>query len=124
MHPDLIFNALGGITGKPDLTGRVEAVHCLDQPDGSDADQVILTAAGRIVFFGHMGHQTQVMADQGIPGSPVARLQCGERLTLLGCPQGPRKAAGFQMQRQVENPGYGTLEKNRQNLQHKHHLGA
>ena len=80
---DSIFNALGGIAGKPDLPFRAEAIHCLDQPDGTNADHIILSAGCCIIFFDHMSHQAQIMADKGISGGHITALHGSKGFPFL-----------------------------------------
>ena len=98
---DSIFNTLGGITGKPDLSLRAEGIHCLDQSNGTNADHVILPAGCGIIFFDHVGHQAQIMADEGISGRHIAALHGGKSLPFLCKRKRAGKASALQMQRRI-----------------------
>ena len=48
---DSIFNAPAGVGSEPDIFIRLECGHPLDEPNGSDGDQIVLVAVGGVVFF-------------------------------------------------------------------------
>ena len=51
---DSIFNTPAGIGGKPHVFVRLEGRYALDEPNGSNRDQIILVSIGGIVFFGRV----------------------------------------------------------------------
>ena len=51
IHQYFIFNTPAGIGSKPDLLIRLECGNALDQPDGSDGNQIVLVAIGGVIFF-------------------------------------------------------------------------
>lgn len=77
-HEDLIFNApcgigaqRGGLSGGGDGVG-LEAVHCFDQADHPDGDQIVRAAAGHLVLAGDVADQAQVMRDERLTRIGVA----------------------------------------------------
>lgn len=51
LRVDSIFNAPAGVGSEPDIFIRLECGHPLDEPNGSDGDQIVLVAVGGVVFF-------------------------------------------------------------------------
>ena len=117
LHADLIFNAPAGIGGKSGPAGAVEGVDRLDQPDGADADEVVLVAGQGVVFFGDVGHQPQVVADDLLPRGGVAGAQRLEGVGLLPRGQRPREAARLQMQRKIEKLRRKELQQRQKHTQ-------
>ena len=54
VHEDFIFNAPGGIGGKPGPLGGVKAGNALDEANGANGDQVLLVGALGVIFFGRV----------------------------------------------------------------------
>lgn len=118
---DSIFNATAGITGKLAGPRRVKGIHRFDEPDGPDGDQIILRRRGRIVFFGHMGYQPQIVANQAIPrlgGCLAACTQCCKGFFFPRRRKRPRKGTAFEMQHQIQYMPGRCLQKQAQNLKH------
>ena len=111
LHPQLVFNAAAGVTGKAGGAGAVIGIYCFDQADGADADKIILPAGNGIILFYNVCHQPQVVADQRFTRGGIPGAHGGEGgLFLLG---GKRlgKAAGFQPEGQVEQMRSSRLQK-------------
>ncbi len=118
---DSIFNAAAGIAGKFAGTVRVEGIHRFDQTDGPDGDQIILGGGCRVVFFGHMGHQAQIVTDQQIPRPGrlfPARAQCCKSLFFLCRRKRSRKRTAFQMQQKIQHMPGRRLQEQAQHLEH------
>jgi hypothetical protein len=88
---DCIFNAAGGIGGEPGTLFRIEAGDALDKPNGADGDKILLITALGVVFFHDMGHQAQIVADQGIPGLRITLGVFLQVLSFLSGGQGAGK---------------------------------
>ena len=52
VHQDLVLNASGRIGGQAHLFLRIEGGHPLDQPDGSDGNQVVLVPVLGVILLG------------------------------------------------------------------------
>ena len=111
LHPQLVFNAAAGVTGKAGGAGAVIGIYCFNQADGANADKIILPAGNGIILFYNMCHQPQVVTDQRFARGVIPGAHGGEGgLFLLG---GKRlgKAAGFQPEGQVEQMRSSRLQK-------------
>ena len=65
-HQNFIFNAAGGIGGKPVSFFGVKGNDCLDQPYGSDGDQIFIVFLRTLVFFDNMCHKPEIVFDQNV----------------------------------------------------------
>lgn len=92
MCEDSIFYAAGCIGGEACPFFVVKAVHRFDEADRSDTDEVLLVRRRGIIFFGHMRHQTQIVADQQFLCCLVARRQTLEGFDLSARRQRLREA--------------------------------
>ena len=111
LHPQLVFNAAAGVTGKAGGAGAVIGIYCFNQADGADADKIILPAGNGIILFYNMCHQPQVVTDQRFARGGIPGAHGGEGgLFLLGGKR-LRKAAGFQPEGQVEQMRSSRLQK-------------
>ena len=51
MHEDLIFHAAGRIGGQPRAFGRIKGGNALDEPDGTNGDQILLIGGLGVVLL-------------------------------------------------------------------------
>ena len=83
-HKDFVFDAPGGVCRQLDLLVRTEGLHCLDETDGADGDEILQPQPGGFELFGNVDHQAQIVDDKGLPCGGVALVQPGKnRLFLL-----------------------------------------
>ena len=97
---DGIFNTPAGIGRKACPAGGVKGVHGFHQANGPDGEQIVLITGLRVILFGDVGHQPQIVPDELFSRVAVSGPQGGKGLDLFPGAQGPGKASGFQMQRQ------------------------
>lgn len=103
VHQDLIFNAPAAIGGQLHLLGGVEGGHPLDEPDGTDGNEVVLVGGLGVVLLHDMGHQAEVMLHQGVAGLHVPLGKPLQALPFLLRLQWPGKGPGGTGQAQGEH---------------------
>ena len=89
----------------------------LDQADRADGHQVVRIAAAGVVLLGDVGNQAQVVFDQFVPGSAVARQHGLHEPSLLLGAQRLRKGV---LGREVQHQRPGALRQVEQDLLNEH----
>ena len=102
LSEDSIFNAPGGVGGKPCALGTVEGRDGLDEANGADGDQILLIARQGVVFFDDVCDQPEIVPDELFACSGIPSPQ-GSKGGLL-FPGGERfgETSAFQMERQKQ----------------------
>ena len=68
MHQDFVFDATGGVGGKPRLFVGVVRVDGFDQTDGADGDQIVRLFPRVVELFDDVSDEPQVSLDQDVAG--------------------------------------------------------
>ena len=91
---DCIFNTAGGVGGQAHVPVRLEGGDALDEPDGADGDEIVLVARLGVVFFDDVGHQAEVVFDEGVPRLQIPGGVAVQVFSLFLRRQGLGKGAG------------------------------
>ena len=67
MHKDLIFNAPAGIGSQAHVLVRLEGGDSLDQPDGTNGDQIVLISGLGIVLLGRVKQKEEFSRSKTTP---------------------------------------------------------
>ena len=62
---------------------RLKGIHCLNESDGTDADQILRLFLFDIIFLYDVSNQTQIVFNQLVSGFLIALTQQGDTARLL-----------------------------------------
>lgn len=82
IHQDLVLDAAGSVGGQLDVLVGTEGIDGLDEPDGTNGDQVLDVDASVLEPAGNIDHQPQVPLDEGLPHRQFPLIQTGQKLRL------------------------------------------
>ena len=94
VHEDLIFNTLAGIGRKLIRLLEIKGRGRLDKADGADGDQVLLLPGDSVILFDDVGHQPEVVLDEGVFGGQVPLADALQAFPFLAGGQGLGEGAG------------------------------
>jgi len=112
---NFIFNAPGGVGSQLDILIRAVGTYRLDEPDGTDGDEIVLLVRLGVVFFGDVRDKAQIVLNEHVARLNVARKHALDVFLFLLCRERARERAA----RQVEREQHGVRKQIKCNRQHK-----